>query len=47
VLAWEVNMTALIIVLGILALLFVAFASSARVIQQYERGVVFRPGRRV
>jgi regulator of protease activity HflC (stomatin/prohibitin superfamily) len=45
VLAWEVNMTALIIVLGILALLFVAFASSARVIQQYERGVVFRLGR--
>ena len=38
-------MTALIIVLGILALLFVAFASSARVIQQYERGVVFRLGR--
>ncbi len=38
-------MTALIVVLGILGLLVVAFASSARVIRQFERGVVFRLGR--
>jgi regulator of protease activity HflC (stomatin/prohibitin superfamily) len=41
----EVSMTALIIVLGILGLLVVAFVSSARVVQQFERGVVFRLGR--
>src|SRR5687768_357222 len=38
-------MTALIIVLGVLGLAVVAFASSARVVRQYEQGVVFRLGR--
>src|SRR5829696_1781725 len=38
-------MSALIIVLGVLGLVVVAFASSARVVQQFERGVVFRLGR--
>ena len=38
-------MTALVIVLGILGLVAIAFAASGRVIQQYERGVVFRLGR--
>jgi regulator of protease activity HflC (stomatin/prohibitin superfamily) len=45
VLALEVSMSALIIVLGILGLVAIAFASSARVVQQFERGVVFRLGR--
>jgi regulator of protease activity HflC (stomatin/prohibitin superfamily) len=44
VLALEVSMTALIIV-GLLGLVAIAYASSARVIRQYERGVVFRLGR--
>jgi regulator of protease activity HflC (stomatin/prohibitin superfamily) len=44
-LALEVSMTALIIVLGVLGLAVVAFASSARVVRQYEQGVVFRLGR--
>ena len=38
-------MTALIIVLVVLCLVVVAFVSSARVVRQYERGVVFRLGR--
>ena len=38
-------MTALIIALVVLCLVVVAFVSSARVIRQYERGVVFRLGR--
>ena len=38
-------MSALIIVLGVLGLVAIAFASSARVIRQFERGVVFRLGR--
>ena len=38
-------MSALIIVLGVLGLIVIAFASSARVIRQFERGVVFRLGR--
>ena len=38
-------MTALIIVLVVLAVLAIVFASSARVVQQFERGVVFRLGR--
>ncbi|MGH8777165.1 MAG: slipin family protein [Jiangellaceae bacterium] len=38
-------MIALVIVLGILALAAIAFGASARVVQQYERGVVFRLGR--
>jgi regulator of protease activity HflC (stomatin/prohibitin superfamily) len=38
-------MTALIVVLGVLCLVAIAFASSARVVQQFERGVVFRLGR--
>jgi regulator of protease activity HflC (stomatin/prohibitin superfamily) len=41
----EVSMTALIIVLGLLGLVAIAFASSARVVRQFERGVVFRLGR--
>jgi regulator of protease activity HflC (stomatin/prohibitin superfamily) len=45
VLALEVSMSALIIVLGVLGLVAIAFASSARVVQQFERGVVFRLGR--
>jgi regulator of protease activity HflC (stomatin/prohibitin superfamily) len=44
-LALEVSMTALIIVLGLLGLVAIAFASSARVVRQFERGVVFRLGR--
>src|ERR687897_3625903 len=44
-LALEVSMSALIIVLGVLGLVAIAFASSARVVQQFERGVVFRLGR--
>jgi regulator of protease activity HflC (stomatin/prohibitin superfamily) len=43
-LALEVSMTALIIVLGLLGLVAIAFASSARVVRQFERGVVFRLG---
>jgi regulator of protease activity HflC (stomatin/prohibitin superfamily) len=38
-------MTALIVVLSVLVLLGLLFASSARVVQQYERGVLFRLGR--
>src|SRR5918994_3035581 len=45
VLALEVSMSALIIVLGVLGLVAIAFASSARVIRQFERGVVCRLGR--
>jgi regulator of protease activity HflC (stomatin/prohibitin superfamily) len=41
----EVSMTALIVVLSVLVLLGLLFASSARVVQQYERGVLFRLGR--
>jgi regulator of protease activity HflC (stomatin/prohibitin superfamily) len=41
----EVSMTALIIVLVVLALVAIVFASSARVVQQFERGVLFRLGR--
>jgi regulator of protease activity HflC (stomatin/prohibitin superfamily) len=44
-LALEVSTTALIIVLGVLGLVAIAYVSSARVIRQYERGVVFRLGR--
>jgi regulator of protease activity HflC (stomatin/prohibitin superfamily) len=44
-LALEVSMTALIVVLVVLGLVVIAFVSSARVIRQYERGVVFRLGR--
>ena len=38
-------MVALVVVLALLGFALIAFASSARVIRQYERGVVFRLGR--
>jgi regulator of protease activity HflC (stomatin/prohibitin superfamily) len=44
-LASEVSMMALEILLGVLALGVAGFAASARVVHQYERGVVFRLGR--
>lgn len=43
--AEEVIMVALVVVLALLGIALIAFASSARVIRQYERGVVFRLGR--
>jgi regulator of protease activity HflC (stomatin/prohibitin superfamily) len=44
-LASEVSMMTLEIMLGVLGLGAVGFAASARVIRQFERGVVFRLGR--
>jgi regulator of protease activity HflC (stomatin/prohibitin superfamily) len=44
-LALEVSMTALIVVLVVLGLVVIAYVLSARVIRQFERGVVFRLGR--
>jgi regulator of protease activity HflC (stomatin/prohibitin superfamily) len=44
-LALEVSMTALIVVLVVLGLVAIAYVLSARVIRQFERGVVFRLGR--
>src|SRR5262249_16087405 len=41
----EVSMVVLGILLGLVGLGLIAFASRARVIHQYEKGVVFRLGR--
>jgi regulator of protease activity HflC (stomatin/prohibitin superfamily) len=38
-------MTALVVVLAVLAVALIGFLSSARVVRQWERGVVFRLGR--
>src|SRR6185503_3375832 len=42
---WEVGMLPLEILTGIVGLAAIGFALSARVIRQFERGVVFRLGR--